>query len=509
MTTASTQIGTVIAYAVDGGTTSGLTLDVQNPVVTYVRPDVSGFSGFFVQALKDGPGLMVVADAGTVNVGDRVSFTVTNLSTYHNMPEVDAFTGLTVSSSGHPVDDLRTDISAEADAGTLLGETGKLISMGFTVDGTVTNAGTDYKYVYVDTTGLPSATVELYGINDLFNLNDITNGCVGSLTNGVLMVYNSTPEASSWNPAEVTLTSCPAPTVVSALATDSTHLTVTFDRDIAAASVSAAAFTIDNGLTVSAASGDGSNVVTLTTSAQTEGTTYTLTVGSAVTDDRGTSVGNPNSTTFTGFVTPAVLRITQINPNISSTNGGDLVELTAISGGSINNMRLLDMSNSSPTNKATLPDMKVAAGDKILIHVTQSSLACTETTDKATDCPAASNAHFSDSAWDVPGGGSGFSFTDKVVAITGLDGTTIVDEAVFTKAGSSATKFVQATQDAENNGFWIGVPVPTVTCTDQTSCEADGVNWASLTSATTTSAIRSTTTVPGSSSQWSVGTSNW
>jgi hypothetical protein len=88
----------------------------------------------------------------------------------------------------------------------------------------------------------------------------------------------------------------PAPT-----ATSATEVTVTFNREVDAATVDASRFTIA-GLTISAAAASGSTV-TLTTSAQTVDATYTVSADAAVLDTLGTPV-TADTVTFTGFRPP-------------------------------------------------------------------------------------------------------------------------------------------------------------------------------------------------------------
>jgi hypothetical protein len=102
--------------------------------------------------------------------------------------------------------------------------------------------------------------------------------------------------------------------VVSAVANSSTSATVTFDRDIDPASVAAdgSQFTADNGLTFSAAAASGSTA-TLTSSVQSIGTTYTVTVAGTVHDTPGTGVGATNSAMFDGFAQPTAFRFTDLD----------------------------------------------------------------------------------------------------------------------------------------------------------------------------------------------------
>src|SRR5690606_11792728 len=106
--------------------------------------------------------------------------------------------------------------------------------------------------------------------------------------------------------------------------------------------------------------------ITLTTSDQAGGTDYTVTVADTVKDLSGTSMSSTaNTATFRGYRTPAVLRVTEVQPNM--TGGGDLVELVALSGGTVDSFLLQQDINSAAT-LATFPNATVAAGDIIVVH---------------------------------------------------------------------------------------------------------------------------------------------
>jgi len=87
---------------------------------------------------------------------------------------------------------------------------------------------------------------------------------------------------------------------------DTTHADLYFSEDMLGASIDPSYFSIDNGLSVTGASLDGTDktLVHMVTSAQTPGTTYTITVTSDVTDLYGNVVTSPSDTaTFTGYGT--------------------------------------------------------------------------------------------------------------------------------------------------------------------------------------------------------------
>src|SRR5690606_34270245 len=123
-----------------------------------------------------------------------------------------------------------------------------------------------------------------------------------------------------------------------AFASSPEEVILVFSRPLDPASVLADAsqFTFDAGLTASAAAVDG-NRVTLTTSTQTGGELYVVSVSNTVEDVLGAVVVPPdNEEIFEGYKTPALLRINEVNLNI--TNGCDLVEFRVVGAGTLSGL---------------------------------------------------------------------------------------------------------------------------------------------------------------------------
>lgn len=103
-------------------------------------------------------------------------------------------------------------------------------------------------------------------------------------------------------------------------------LTVTFTRPLAAASVQASRFTVSGGVNVLTATADAADArrVLLTTSAQTAGTAYTLTV-TGVTDTSGTSIAvGKNTAAFTAWKIVDGWTTVEIYQNITGATVADL-----------------------------------------------------------------------------------------------------------------------------------------------------------------------------------------
>jgi hypothetical protein len=193
---------------------------------------------------------------------------------------------------------------------------------------------------------------------------------------------------------------------------------LTFDRRIDPATVVTPGdqFTFSGGLTATAAQVTGRQI-TVTTSDQTPGTNYTVTVANTVKDLSGTSVSaTANTATFRGFREPAVLRITEIQPNMP--NNGDLVELVAVSGGTVDGFVLQqDFTVSTPVvTLATFPNATVATGDVIVVHIAPPGGYTGETTAKDQFPQSGTTINY-DTAWDFAGGTTGITFSSRVLVV--------------------------------------------------------------------------------------------
>jgi hypothetical protein len=249
---------------------------------------------------------------------------------------------------------------------------------------------------------------------------------------------------------EVTLTGCTAPVVTNAVSLSATSVRITFSRRIRAASVAAngSQFTFDNGLTASAVTVSG-RTVTVTTSAQTLGTTYTVTVANTVTDLQSTGVAPPNTATFAGSVPPAVVRINELNANISGSC--DLIELRVASGGVMTGYRIQERTGGSGELSMTFPTFTVQTNDFIVVHLNSGSLTCnlsgaTQETTAPNQQPALTFLGNFDSAYDFWNNDNGLTATDNVITL--FDATGAILDAVFVSDDPAGATTAAATEAA-------------------------------------------------------------
>lgn len=292
---------------------TGLDLAVTGALVTYVKPVLGDDpGGFFVQASTTGPALFIAIDPSTLSdppsVGDQVTFTVTDLETLNQQQRVTGLTGWGVVTSGNDISGLVQDVSSATD---LVSDLDSYESELITVDATITaafgGAGTGHVAATIDTDGITGeGDLRLRIPETLRDDLELVETCEVTVT-APLWRFNDVAQASAWDAADLVVVSCPAPQVVSAMATAQTEMVVTFDRELAAGSLVAGGtqFTFSDGLTATAASLTDLSEVTVTTETQDPDTLYTVTVADSLTDNVGTGIdASANTATFVGFPIP-------------------------------------------------------------------------------------------------------------------------------------------------------------------------------------------------------------
>ncbi|MFY0571408.1 chitobiase/beta-hexosaminidase C-terminal domain-containing protein [Archangium lansingense] len=466
-------------------------------LVTYTKPltgtAANDPAGFFIQGEQNGPAVFVAVDPATLTpvpaAGDRVTLIATERATSGGMVRVTKIdtASFTVHSTGESVDFLRNDVS-NVDLATNGGADyeSELITLTGTVSSVFAAASTGNVSANIVTLGntANSNGLKLRITTAVQDELDVVQNC--SVTTSAPMwrfvnATNNQAQPSAWATSDLTIHSCPAPKVTSATATSSTSVVVNFDRHVDPASVLAngSQFTITNGLVASAATVTGRQVQ-LTTSTQVGGTGYTVTVASSVKDTAGGGVdAAANNANFNGYRVPARLLINEMNPNISG--GKDLIELLVVQAGIVENMTLVADGTSTPL--ATLPNITVAAGDIIVVHLTPAAGDLSETTGKA-QYPATYNY---DTAWDVVGSATGLgAASNRVIRMKDAAGNT-QDAVPFVAPGQTTTQYPGQLQAIQAEGLWLPANCGGAPCTYTTAPTAVevGVIWSGLASSTT------------------------
>lgn len=451
----SDQIAAVRA-TMDGG---GLGLPVQGVFVTYTKPALGlDDAGFFVQGEASGPAIFVAVDPASLmpppQVGDELDFTVTDVSTNNGLKQVTGIMAATLVTSGNPIDPLITEVSMATDLVTgidvyesrairITGDTAMFVS-----------AGSPQVAAPIKTMGLDDPNLRLRMPEDVRAQYDLTAACTVSVDYGVMWRFNAVAQPSVYSAMDLKDMVCPVPTVVGAVPLAVDQVIINFDRKLDPATVDPTDFVFDNGLAATAVSVNGS-AVTVTTTPSVPGTTYTVTV-STLNDVLGAPIGMPNTAMFQAYVPVAQLLINEVNPNIGSAR--DLVEFLVVSGGSTNGITLVQRGSAVET-LATFPNVNVATGDLIVLHLNPAAAAGaapgSEVTSKNEYAAGMFSANY-DTAWDFHGGATGLSFSHRVVEVQGPGA--VVQHAVpfvVSNSGNPPAAFPAVLQALQAAGGWL------------------------------------------------------
>ncbi|HET8539673.1 MAG TPA: Ig-like domain-containing protein [Anaeromyxobacter sp.] len=489
------QIAAVRAAA-DG---TGLSLPVEGATVTYLKPAIGGEpAGFFVQSYAaGGPAVFVAIDPATLvsaepAPGDIVSFTVVTVATVNQLRRVTAVAGWDRVGSGQALpaaQDVSNDASIISAPGDLESE---LVTAVVTVASIFSPAGSGMSAAFVVTNGVPAmhANLELRVDEAVRAAAEVAPGCRVRVGPTPLWRFDATAQLSAWYAGDLEPWSCPAPRVVSAVALSADSVEISFDRRIAPASVAidGSQFALSGGLVAVGAAAFDTTVV-VTTSAQTPGASYGVTVAPTVRDLLGNGVdGAANGAAFEGYRVPAVLAISEVNPNIPG--GADLAELRVVTAGWGEGITF-ESGAVSRARLATLPRVELAEGDLVVVHLNAAGLP-TELASK-TQCGAA--ACYPD-AWDVTGGLTGISDKNAVLSVWSARGV-LLDAVPFSDGTIPSSQFATDLQDIQARGFWLPADCGGALCTAGSTPTAVDVSasWAGV----DPSAV-------GSSVQWRPGT---
>lgn len=366
----------------DGGLVLSTPLPIDDAIVTFVRPAVgTDPAGFFLQSQQTGPAVFVALDPATLSPapapGDKISLKATAVANIVGLHEIVGLSNYARVSSGNDISALLRDVSSASDLSSKIdGYESEYIKLtGFIAQPFASN-GTGNVAGAITTTGItaPVASVKLRMPTALQQMIDPVVTCQFTMT-GVMWRFNTNAEPSVFSAGDIVLT-CGAPQVVSAIATSATGVNVTFNRNIDLSTVLGSRFTITDGndggvgVTVTGAAGSGDPLtVALTTSAQLPSQSYTVTAATAITDVLGKPLDAAHTTAkFSGFTAPAILRLNELNPNVT-TGKQDLLELIAVTAGSTGGIQIQQNIVASTVAIATLPNIQVAAGDLIVVHI--------------------------------------------------------------------------------------------------------------------------------------------
>lgn len=312
--------------------TQATPLPVEGAIVTDVRPPIGDDpEGFFCQADVGGPALFVSVTNLIPAVGDILTFQVTETAMLGEQHAVTAMQGYRLDSSGYNVTLLLQDITAATDvADAARSYDGELISFFGTVGATFSPLSGAQQRVRIGTNGIPNdARFTLRIADAVIDAEGIAPGCDVTIGPAPLLARAGGPEVFVWSGVDIVVTDCNGPfRLGSATATGPTTVVLNFSRPVQASSVNASAFTLAPNVAVTGAVASDRRV-TLTTAALADQTTYTVSVGSSVTDQDGQSLetGSDSAMFTTGGGPGTGLVINEIDYDQPGEDTTEFVEL--------------------------------------------------------------------------------------------------------------------------------------------------------------------------------------
>ncbi|GHG85161.1 chitobiase/beta-hexosaminidase C-terminal domain-containing protein [Comamonas sp. JC664] len=465
--------------------------------ITYIKEGVGNLAndpaGFFLQAERAGPALFVPVDPLTLSpvpqVGDQVRVTVNAKSVVNGQVRAN-ISNFSVLDRGASVAELLQEVSevdVTTDAAVSVYEseyisiTGTIGASGFS------SAGQGHLQASFTTVGVPegSTSASMLRLRVVESVRDrlaLTAGCSLTVTSPLwvfMSVVQTRPniQVSVWAESDVSGIDCPAPRVINASATGRNNVLVRFGRPLDPASIVAngSQFSI-SGLNVTQARLEGDTMVALTTSDQTPRQQYSLTVATTIRDIHGVYLEpTATQTGFPGYLRAARLRLSEVAPNVPY--GRDLVELLVRESGSTWGATLMD----GNATLATLPDVEVAAGDIIVVHLNPDRVTpgvdapASETLGKAQYSASSYSSNY-DNAWDFHGTTLGVGSGNRTLRIREASGGT-QDGVALVVSGNTFAGYPALLQALQSEGHWSPATCAGVPCTYESSPSALDVSF--------------------------------
>lgn len=343
-------------------------------LVTYVRAAAEGDDpvGFFVQAGPTGPAAHVAVPPETLSpvpeAGDTVSFSVTRLERISEQLRVTAIDGWSRTDQGADLSALEQDLSMAVNADSVDVYESEWVTASGTLSGSAVPGGTGHRRFGFVTAVVDSDRLSLRLPDPLYEATGIGEGCEVTVGPSPAWRFRDVTQLMVYEPSHLTVTSCPAPSVVSAETVSPTVVRVRFSRPLDAATVTASDFMFVGGaraLSATAAAVDGAEVA-VTTEPMEDGVPYTIIV-TGVVDITGTALGSSNTAMFTGLGdgSPSLLFTeyvegSGVNRALEISNAGEV-------GITLDRCTLHLYPNGAPGPTVALPSTRLHAGGSFVV----------------------------------------------------------------------------------------------------------------------------------------------
>lgn len=460
-----------------------VSLPIDGALVTYVASAVGTEpDGFFVQGDTFGPALFVAVDpAGLTPIpstGDIASFTITDMGTSFELRQALDIADWSVLASGAHLECFRQDVTAATDlVSDIANYDSEFIGLRGVVAGSFEPAGLDWESAPLETSGIVGdPNLQLRVPSVLRDQIDVVDECMLDLTGTPLWRFGSVVQPSAWVEADLDLKVCPAPQVLSATATGCNTVEIAFDRRLEPSSVlpGGSQFSFDNGLVATAATAID-RLATVSTTENSTGVSYEVTVAASVLDRLGEGVDSlANQASFDGQcdLPQAVVLINEVKCH-GSSGPEDYIELHVVGGVLMGSWTIEEWATgSTPAVEWTFdPGFVVTTGDLIVMHYDAANQgAFSQEDDAGSTLDESEGTDAVDTAWDVYSSLTSCSSTDNFLLLRDDSGV-VVDSVAYTNGDGTITTTMEgifAAVFADSTLLW------------QFSTAADGSNDATI-----------------------------
>ena len=308
-------------------------LPVDGAIVTYVR-EAAGEdpAGFFLQAGPSGPAVFVELDPSMLEPvpapGDVVSLEAARISRVSSQTRITALGSYMRLATGQSLAPLTQDLTEAIDADDAARYESELVRITGTL-GTAEAGGPGHARFRVVTSAVDSPNLVVRAPDSVVAARGLAAGCEVTVGASPVWRFATSVQVQAYVTEHVERIVCAPPEVVRAVATDFTHVSVTFSRALDASTVQASDFTFAGGtrtLVARDVAPSGVSVV-VTTDPMEDGVGYTVIVSGVAALD-GAAIGSSNNASFTGIGAGAAVLI--LSEYVEGTSNNRAVEITNV-----------------------------------------------------------------------------------------------------------------------------------------------------------------------------------
>jgi hypothetical protein len=359
-------------------------------LVTYVKPASPWeTAGFFVQDEQSGPALFVGVDpdldGARLEVGDRVSFRLLEMSDIYGLPMGTYIDNVVIHGRGESVSPLIQDVTSDQNFSFNSSlYAAELIRMSFVITSDFFSDGSGFAFFEIQPELGFNGWLRLRIPETLQDVVGFEYDCSVQVAPTPLWRYYDETHVLAYEIDEFDDVYCAPARIVAATAVTGTEVRIELNRALDEGTVvpDGQQFVFTNGLTATSVTVSG-RVVIVTTTQQADGQAYAVSIDPSVRDIFGVPMQEGNSYPFAGGRTRADVRINEVKTNI--VPGCDLVELRVVQPG---NLFGFDLRVQNSTALTFTSELLVERNDIVVVHFDSNDGVCRRfTTSNETQAP--------------------------------------------------------------------------------------------------------------------------